>query len=159
MSRIPKMYVETSVLNFVFTDDAPERRKDTLTLLEEIHQGKYAPYTSNYVLDELEAAPEPKRSKMLDVVTEYGMIVIYPTEETTRLADMYVQEGILPRKYFADALHIAMAAVHDLDFIVSFNFKHIVKRKTITMTEIVNLREGYRRVGIFSPTEVIEYVD
>ena len=43
--------------------------------------------------------------------------------------------------------------------IVSYNFKHIVKLKTVAMTEIVNLREGYRRIGIFSPTEVIDNGD
>ncbi len=34
-------------------------------------------------------------------------------------------------------------------------FKHIVKWKTVSMTEVINLREGYRRIGIFSPTEII----
>jgi hypothetical protein len=34
--------------------------------------------------------------------------------------------------------------------------KGIVKRKTIEMTEMVNFKEGYKRVGIYSPTEVIE---
>jgi len=41
--------------------------------------------------------------------------------------------------------------------IVSYNFRHIVKVKTITMTESINIRENYRRIGIFSPTEVIDY--
>ncbi len=68
-------------------------------------------------------------------------------------------EGTIPRKYAADALHIAAATVHDIDLIVSYNFKHIVKLKTVTMTEIVNLREGYKKIGIFSPTEVIENDD
>jgi hypothetical protein len=73
-----------------------------------------------------------------------------------RLADIYVTEGIIPQKYRTDALHIAIATVMDLDFVVSFNFKHIVKRKTIMMSSVVNMREGYKQIGIFSPTEVIE---
>ncbi len=159
MLRAQRMFIETSVFNFVFADDAPEKRSDTLTLFQEIRQGKYIPYTSNYVLDELKAAPEPKRSNMLDLATEYGMAILEPTEEAERLADIYVREGVIPQKYFLDGLHIAMAAVRELDFIVSYNFKHIVKRKTVVMTEVINVREGYRRVGIFSPTEVIDYVD
>ncbi|GHU29226.1 hypothetical protein AGMMS50256_13690 [Betaproteobacteria bacterium] len=43
-----------------------------------------------------------------------------------------------------------------LDFIVSYNFKHIVKRKTVLMTSAINLREGYKQMGIYSPSEVIE---
>ena len=38
-----------------------------------------------------------------------------------------------------------------------YNFKHIVKLKTILGTKSINLREGYKSIEIFSPTEVIEY--
>jgi len=76
--------------------------------------------------------------------------------EIKRLADIYVAEGIIPAKYSTDALHIAAATVNDLDFVASWNFKHIVKRKTVIMTEAVNLRNNYKKIGIFSPTEVIE---
>ena len=60
-------------------------------------------------------------------------------------------------KSITDALHIASASIRSLDFIVSLNFRHIVKRKTILMTEVVNVREGYKKVGIFSPMEVVEH--
>jgi hypothetical protein len=82
--------------------------------------------------------------------------VLSSDTEVMRLADLYVSEGIIPEKYGMDAAHIAVTTAFDLDIIVSYNFKHIVKMKTVTMTEVVNLREGYRRIGIYSPTEVIE---
>lgn len=157
--RIPRMYIETSVFNFVFAEDAPEKRVDTLALFEEIRQGKYEPFTSAYVIDELAQAGEPKRGKMLSLIADYSMTAVPIDSEAERLARIYVSEGIIPQKYFIDGVHIAIAAVYDLDFVVSYNFKHIVKRKTVTMTEGINLREGYKRVGIFSPTEVIENVD
>jgi hypothetical protein len=93
---------------------------------------------------------------MIALLEVYNIEVLSVHADESRLAKLYVSEGIIPEKYVADALHIASTTVHDLDFIVSYNFKHIVKRKTIMMTEGVNLREGYRRIGIFSPTEVIE---
>ena len=154
--RVARAYIETSVFNFVFADDAPEKRQDTLLLFDEIRQGKYKPYTSDYVLGELLQAPEPKQSHMLALVQRYDMVVIPASAEARQLAEAYVREGIIPQKHMTDALHIAAAAIHDIDVIVSYNFKHIVKLKTVTMTEIVNLREGYRRIGIFSPTEVID---
>ncbi|MDR3304599.1 MAG: hypothetical protein LBS85_01005 [Clostridiales Family XIII bacterium] len=58
--RTPKVYLETSVFNFVFADDAPDKKADTLKLFEEVRQGKYEPYTSAYVVEELEQANEPK---------------------------------------------------------------------------------------------------
>ena len=48
--RIPKIYLESTVFNFFFAYDAPDKRKDTLKLFKEIKEGKYAPYTSNAVL-------------------------------------------------------------------------------------------------------------
>ena len=155
--RIPRVYLETSVFNFVFADDAPDKREDTLRLFEEIRQGKYVPYTSVYVLDELRNAPGEKRKKMLQLVEDFNIIVLSTDANAERIAELYVSEGIIPRKYAADATHIAMTSTNDLEFITSWNFKHIVKRKTILLTEEVNTREGYKRIGIYSPTEVIEH--
>lgn len=154
--RIPKIYLETSIFNFVFADDTPDKQLDTLKLFEEIGQGKYEPYTSDYVLGELRDEPEPKQSWMVALIEKYNVTVLFADDEVKHLASLYVSEGIIPAKYLTDATHIAVTTIHDLDLIVSYNFQHIVKRKTVTMTEVVNLREGYKRVGIFSPTEVIE---
>lgn len=155
--RTPKIYLETSVFNFYFADDAPDKRADTLRLFEEIRQGKYEPYTSDYVVDELSAAQQPKRNQMLALINEFAVVVLPDDEESQRLAGLYVAEGIIPQKYAADALHIASTTVNDLDYIISYNFKHIVKLKTVTLTEVVNMREHYRRIGIYSPTEVVDY--
>jgi predicted nucleic acid-binding protein len=154
--RVPKIYIETSIFNFVFADDAPEKTQDTLKLFDEIAQGKYEPYTASYVLEELIKTKEPKKSKMIDLIEQYGVTVLRASEEAEKLADVYVENGIIPVKYILDAVHIAMTTVCDLDFIVSFNFKHIKKRKPIEMTELINYQQGYKRIGIFSPTEVIE---
>ena len=85
------------------------------------------------------------------------MLVLPEDPEVQRLAKLYVAENVIPEKYAADALHIAATTVNNIDYIVSFNFRHIVKVKTIMMTELVNLREHYKRIGIYSPTEVIDY--
>ncbi len=154
-----KVYIETSVFNFVFAYNEPERRRDTLVLFDEIRHGKYKPYTSSYVIRELVQCPEPQRSDMLKLIDEYGVKTLADDVEAEQLAAVYVAAGVIPQRYLTDAIHIAVATVNDMDFIVSFNFKHIVKRKTVTMTEAINLHNGYRRIGIFSPTEVIDYDD
>jgi hypothetical protein len=85
--------------------------------------------------------------------------VLSANDAIKELANIYTLEGIIPERFFTDGLHIAAATVYELDFIVSFNFQHIVKRKTVEMTELVNFRQGYKRIGIYSPTEVIENVE
>ncbi|MDR1564028.1 MAG: hypothetical protein LBS74_03635 [Oscillospiraceae bacterium] len=154
--RIPKIYLETSVFNFYFADDDPEKKQDTIRLFEEIGAGKYKPYTSTYVLEELLKCSEPKQSLMTNLIDKFCVEMLLANQSAEALAEVYVEEGIIPLKYRTDGVHIAATAVNGLDFIVSYNFKHIVKRKTIELTEMVNYREGYKRVGIYSPTEVIE---
>ena len=153
--KTPKIYLETTLFNFFFADDAPEKKQDTLKLFQEIQAGKHLPYTSTVVLEELRKAPKEKFDKMFALISRYSMITLPATPEAQRLANIYIKENIIPAKYPSDALHIALATINDLDYIVSYNFKHIVKLKTIVMTESVNLRENYKRIGIFSPTEVI----
>jgi hypothetical protein len=73
------------------------------------------------------------------------------------LADVYVSEGVIPKRYGMDALHIAAATTAGMDLIISLNFRHIVKHRTIIQTEIINAREGFKRVFIHTPAEVISY--
>jgi len=157
--KIPRVYLETTIFNFVFAEDAPEKTWATIKLFEEIKAGRYAPYASDYVIDELNRAPEPLRSGMLDLFDRYEVINLEALEEADKLAGIYLKERVVPPSHPMDALHLAIAAVMEMDFIVSWNFRHIVKRNTILATGAINLREGYKPIGIFSPMEVIDYAD
>lgn len=152
--RVPKIYLETTIFNYNFTDDAPEKKFENLKLFRDIKSGFFDPYTSTIVVDELLKAQEPKKSKMLELISQYDISVLPATVEITELAQIYVKNNIVPQKYIDDARHIACATVYDLDIIVSWNFKHIVKRKTIIMTKQVNLLHGYKSIEIYSPAEV-----
>ena len=158
--RIPRIYLETTIFNFPFAEDAPDLRAETIRLFKDIDAGKFIPYTSEYVAQELDRTQNTeKRNKMKALITDYGIEVIPESEEAERLAGIYVEEGIIKAKYETDAIHIAVATITNLDFIISLNFQHIVKRKTIIETEIINAREGYRRVYIYTPMEVIGYAE
>ena len=66
-------------------------------------------------------------------------------------------KGIIPAKFRIDGVHIAMAAIYDMDCIVSLNFHHINKLKTKITTEIIHRMKGYNNPFICTPMEVIEY--
>ena len=127
--RVQKIYIETTLFNFYF-DTGREAHADTVKLFQEIAKRKYEAYTSDYVIDELEKAPKEKRDKMIGLLEQYGIAVLMINSEAERLADIYVEQGIIPLKYRTDGVHIAVAAVNSLDMIIRMNFQHIVKRKT-----------------------------
>jgi len=157
MPKIPSIYLETTIFNFPFADDAPQYKTDTLQLFAEIKAGKFKAFTSKYVIQELEAATDAQRDKRLRLIKEYGIEVIPASSEIEQLASVYIETGIIPKKHAMDAVHIAAATIAGLNYIISLNFRHIVKHKTIMETEIINAREGFKRVFIHTPMEVIEY--
>ena len=153
----PKIYMETTAINFVYADDAPDKKADTIKLFEEIKQGKYEPYTGYNVISEINKCGQELRDKLLDLIKNHNMVIMPPNDDIHYLADLYIKEGIIPEKYRDDAVHIATASYYGMDIIISWDFQHIVKRKTILMTGIVNMREGFKQMSIHTPSEVIEY--
>jgi predicted nucleic acid-binding protein len=156
--RKPKIYLETTLFNFYFDTDR-DAHAATVKLFEEIAAGKYEPFTSEAVLVELRKASDEKRDKMVGLISEQEVPVLELNAEAERLADIYVRDGVIPLKYRTDGLHIALAAVNDLDMIISLNFKHIVRKKTVTMTGLVNINLGYKPVEIHTPMEVVDRED
>lgn len=149
------IYLETTLFNYYF-DDERDAHSDTIQLFDDILASKYQPFTSLYVIEEIEKAPEEKREKMIKLVEQYSITVLALSAEAERLADLYVEQGIIPLKYRTDGVHIAVATVNELDMIISINFQHIVKRKTKIGTDSINAWNGYRTVKIYTPMEVNE---
>ena len=150
-----KIYLETTLFNYYFDEDR-DAHTDTVTLFEECAAGKFEPYTSLYVIDELEDAPQEKRDKMVALIERYNITVLAASDEADNLARRYIAEGALPHGSLADASHIAVATVNALNMIISLNFRHIVKEKTIKLTSAINTLLGYRAMEINTPMEVID---
>jgi predicted nucleic acid-binding protein len=152
--RKPKIYLETTIYNYYFDTDR-DGHADTVKLFEEIKAGNYEAYTAIYVTDELMKADEPKRSNMLNLITEHNITVLPADDEAERLADIYISEGVIPASKQYDAFHIAIATVNELEYVFSFNYEHINRVKTKEMTSLINLRQRYKPVTIATPSEVI----
>ena len=152
----PKIYLETTLFNYYFDTDR-DAHADTVKLFAKIAEGKYEAFTSEDVLREIKNAPLEKKMKMLALMDEYPIATLPLDDAVNALADAYVAEGIIPAKYRTDGIHIAVAAINGLDFIVSMNFQHIVKPKVKRLANAVNIVKGYRPIEIINPMEPIEY--
>lgn len=150
-----KLYIETSVWNFLFADDAPDKQRETIRFFEEIQSGDYELFISGLVIAEIERAREPLRGKLLGKIDEIEPEALTITGEVDELALKYARASLLSEKAFDDLTHVAVATVNRMDFLVSWNLKHIVKVKTITGINEVNLSEGYRELKICTVQGVI----
>jgi hypothetical protein len=128
---------------------------ETRKLFDKILQNELDAYSSTYVLEELDKAPEPKRSEMLNLISKYKITVLNIDQRAYDLSEVYVEMGIIPLKFRIDGIHIAMATIHNMDCIVSLNFNHINKLKTKMTTDIIHRMKGYNNPFICTPMEVI----
>lgn len=155
MKRL-RLYLDTSVLNFYFADDSLKEKDITQELFREIKSGNYMAFISSTVLEEISKASKQKQKKLLSLVEEYNLIPLEIDEDIENLASLYIQNKIIPQKYEEDAVHIAVAVINELDVVVSWNFRHIVKLKTKLSVDGINRMEGYKGLEIYSPMEVID---
>jgi predicted nucleic acid-binding protein len=153
-----KLYLDTSIFNFARAGDVPFEKDVTLKLLDEIKTEKYEAYISEIVVLEISRAPAEIAMKLREVINSVNLIELPVDENSQLLAKKYIEQGIIPAKYEDDALHIAIASVNNLDVIVSWNYKHIVKLKTKKEVTGINALLGYKEIEIYSPLEVIEDV-
>ena len=116
-------------------------------------------YVSPTVGKEMGQAPEPLGRRLLSLLDEWGAVVIRPTSEVRALANAFVERGIIPLRYSADAEHLAFAIVGGADAIVSWNLDHIVKLKTKMAVRVLAVERGYRLIDVVTPLEVLEGVD
>ena len=149
--------METTVFNFYFAEKEGRKQQDTHKLFKAIEMGKYQAYTSKYVHDEIIKDTSSKFLKMNDLIDKYVKNIINYDQQAMDLANIYIENSIIPAKYIWDANHIAIATINKLDFLVSYNMSHIIKLKTMIGTGFINLHHDYQLIGLCTPSEVIYY--
>ncbi len=153
-----KLYLETSVWAFVFADDAPEKREITRRFFDNLASSPYTVYISETVLLEFAGAAEEKERTLLGLISRHGPTVLQIESEIENLAEKYLEHGVLAAKARYDAFHIACASVHELDFVVSWNLRHIANVRRQEKVQGVNLLNGYTKpIQLITPMEVSEH--
>jgi predicted nucleic acid-binding protein len=155
--RKPKVYLDTSVISFYFAEDSPEKMAITRNFFDgKLANGSYEICLSETTVSELSDCTNPElQKKLLGLVKKLPAKVYTLTEEVNQIAKEFVDEGYIPAKYQEDAIHLAFAILLSVDYIVSWNFKHIVRPKTRKAVKIIALKEGFKEIEIITPEEVV----
>lgn len=151
MAKRSRIYIDTSVFGGCFDEEFAEA---SLALFEQIKAGKFILVISSILGRELDPAPAEVQQILDDLSSE--MVESIPdAPEIVQLRDAYLAAGVVGTASKADAEHIAAASVAEVDFVVSWNFKHIVNYERINGYQAVNLLNGYKPINIYSPREVV----
>ena len=158
MKRL-KVYLDTSVVSYLYQEDAPEKMQDTLSLWELFKQGVYEVCVSDIVFREIDRCSEEKLNILLDYLDQIEYHEVETDSNTIELAGKFIDFGILKKKSFDDCQHIAAAILAGCDVIISWNFKHIVNVKTIRGIKAITTYEGYKDLMIYPPSALLEEED
>jgi len=146
-----RVYADTSVYGGCFDE---EFAKESIAFFDAVRSARFKLVVSPTVLAELRRAPERVRRVLSDLPEEMLEMVV-DAEEVRSLREGYMEAGVLGTQHQGDAEHIAFASVAEVDFVVSWNFRHIVQFEKIAGYQAVNLLHGYREIRIYSPREVV----
>ena len=140
------LYLETSVVGAYLDNGDPFRRDLTIRWWE--HElAEYDAFSSVLVQREIERIAEPHRSGYLNLIKPLAQLDL--AEEVAILAEGYIERGIFQRKYIADAIHVALASFHQIDYLVTWNFGHIANVRKQARLKMFN-----NSAGFFAPTIV-----
>ena len=146
-----RIYLDTSVIGGYLDKEFQVWSKQ---LFDEFKTGKKIAVISDITLDELENARQEIRD-LLKLIPEKAKEYVLNDWEAEELADAYLKEGAITKKFYEDALHIAIATINKVDVLVSWNFEHIVNLDRIKKYNGVNLKHGYTILEIRNPREIL----
>jgi len=148
-----RIYIDTSIVGGYFDD---EFSIDTKALFRFLEQKEIIFVISDLLRQELLYAPEQVKN-LLDQYDRTCFEVVSLTEDAKYLADQYIAENVVGKTSLDDCRHIAIATVHKVDVLASWNFKHIVNLKRIRGYNAVNIKNGYPTLEIRNPKDLITY--
>ncbi len=147
----PRLYFDTLVFGGVFDEDFEEI---STLLFEKVRLGQIVCVYSDLSVSELSKAPENVKTHFNELPKEH-LEFVEVTEEAFQLAEKYLEEKVVGKTSTDDCRHIATATINKVDYLVSWNFKHIVNVFRIRGYNSVNLKSGYIQLDIRSPKEIV----
>ncbi|MFH1168810.1 MAG: type II toxin-antitoxin system VapC family toxin [Pseudomonadota bacterium] len=153
-----KLYIETTVISYLtarksknpitagrqaLTHDWWEHRRTTFDVV-----------VSELVFEEAAAGDPDAAERRLKYIADFDSLHI--SDEAVIMAEALVKEGPIPLEYGEDALHIALCAVNGIDFLVTWNCRHLANAIHRHQIEVIVESRGYRCPVICTPEELME---
>ncbi len=148
-----RIYIDTSIVGGYFD---LEFEKSTKQFFQWFENQKVVFVISDLLDLELMNAPERVRLHLNNYLPD-KFERINLEEEALELADEYVNQKVVGISSIEDCRHIAMATIAEVDYVVSWNFKHIVNSERIIGYNSVNLSKGYKAISIITPIELLNH--
>jgi len=155
---VRSVYVETTVVSYLTAKSSRDlvvaaHQEVTREWWEKAPQ-RFDLYASAIVLDEIAEGDPEAAERRRRIVADMKLLGRPP--EVEELKAEYAERLPIPDKAMADCYHLALASWHGMDYLVSWNMKHIVNGDVILSVQEMNSARGIRTPLICTPEELVE---
>ena len=158
--RKPRVYIETTVVSYLaarLSRDATIANRQRLTQqFWYEHADRFDFITSDAVLDEIEEGDKTLSQRRIHLLRPLTVFETIPT--ASELTQALLDPGAIPRSSQTDAKHIAIAAVYNIKYLATWNYKHIVNVYKRQHIEQVCRDKGFQPAIICTPAELMEVI-
>lgn len=151
-TKKPTVYLETSTISYLASRPATDpirKAKQILTHRWWEQSDKFDLFISQTVFEEIVLGDMKAAEERLTVVENIRLLPLTPAVQN--LADALIDSRAIPREVRLDANHIACAAVHGIDFLITWNQKHIASEKKRDQIRAIISEFGFRPPRILTP--------
>jgi len=153
----PRVYVETSVLSYLTalqSRDLVRAAHQQITLEWWTRRNQFELFVSEPVLAEARKGDPVAAARRLAAAE--GLPILSATADAQRLATAFLTAAAIPRKAVIDAAHVAIAAVHGIEFLVTWNCAHIANALMRPKIEAVCRSAGLVPPMLCTPEELTD---
>ena len=151
------VYIETSVVSYLTaraTNNLTAAAWQTATVeWWDQHISRFELRTSVLTIEEARRGDRDAAARRLRALTGIPMLPI--TEEAITLAEALIRRGALPPNAQNDALHISVSAAHGVEYLLTWNFRHLPNAETRPLVREVCASHGYSLPEICAPIELM----
>jgi hypothetical protein len=152
-----RIYVESTIPSYVVARPARDLLQAARQQLTrdwwDLQRDKHELFTSQIVLDEIGAGEREMARRRLDVVV--GIPLVEATTEGEALTSRVLKSGLLPATADGDAAHIALAIIHKMDILLTWNCRHIANAAIAGRLRRSVKAQGYELPEICTPEELV----
>ena len=155
---LPKVYLETSIISYLTArpsrDVVVAGHQQTTRDWWETQSQRFRLVASQLVVQEASARDSTAAQQRLTMLAAVELLTA--SEIALALAQVLVERGAVPTKAAADALHIAIAVTNGVEYLLTWNCRHIANASTRNQIERLCQTQGYEPTIICTPDELWE---
>jgi hypothetical protein len=151
------VYIETSIISYLTARPSSNLLSAAWQKVTndwwDIQKNRFELFASDVVIEEAGRGDDLMAARRLEVLA--GIPILAMTDEVVVLSEALIQAGALPPKALGDSLHIALSAVHGIDYLLTWNYRHIDNAEAKPLIRKICSEKGYGYPEICTPQELM----